>query len=1074
MTKLRLLWLIAIILQLPILSQGQFSREQAKELVLKQVLVSDLDHINVYSSFDAKSDPVGLNLMYNRVIPLPYSSNWIFFSDDNPYANWCHSCRYVMVSADNGDYTIENSDIFPQSLRTGYEQISQISPPYQSITLSYTAQTPNYATPNSHLHALLISGDDAPRFNRDIATVYNTLKEQGYLKSNITVLYNEGSASSNPPFPPWGGDFDNDSVIDINNNAYHSTVDATFEYLHATLTDEDQLFVYVTDHGGLDMTQGLAYIMLPTNGGNAEYTTTDLVTHIRNIGCAQMIFMLQECNSGAFIDPILNDVQNSACKNRLVQTACGGIPGSLSYAEMYITNALYDELTFYWTAAIRGYYPAVLPWQWGPPVGSFPFQYFPVSHGADYNPDNGSIPVVYGPVSPGNSDSFTQFIEVFNYANCMDSYSTYGFYNPYSGLVYETPMYGINNGFSDDDLFCLNGIAGNTSTNLPTAQTVDSRSYLLGGNLTVFSPITLLENVQITMGVNNSIIDVQQNAQFTVGNNSIFTGTSLTTPNGIYVHNSNNSLLTLNHATFKNAFFEYNGQPLAIIHSSFTACPVVASHHGDVSIDNTTFVRTPLVLDEHDPLANTTATVTSCTFTGPFPGNAALVENYKNYSLTDNSIDRATDDGLSLYFCGHGTGSQLIQRNTISNCGQSGLILYFSDATITMNHIGDNQFGIKLLNSSNTSLTGNMNALDYSGTQEINDNTSVEIYASNNSLPYMRYNAIIDDDNQGSPNDPLLFYDNSQGNGKFDVAYNCWGPYFDPGSDLFANYGIFKPYPVWSPGSGGMPYGGMDADMYNTAEGDIEVGNYSAAKNLFQLLIETFPESDYAQASLKEMFAIEPDAGNDFNGLRNFYLTNDSILADSILMKIGDFLANRCNVQIENYSDAISWYEEKIQNPELETDSIFAIIDLGDIYLHMDTTGNRPFNIGSLPQYKPESPLKFGKYRDSLISLLPFPKKTDLVRREIRKLKAGQLLQNVPNPSSSSTDIYFKLLNANNASINIYDSWGRLNQQIPLSELNDGVHKTLINTSRLSPGVYDYSLLVNNQLTDSKRMIVIR
>jgi hypothetical protein len=87
MTKLRLLGLIAILLQLPFLSLGQFTREQAKELVLKQVLFSDIDHINVYSSFDAKSDPVGLNLMYNRVIPLPYSSNWIFFSDDNPYAN---------------------------------------------------------------------------------------------------------------------------------------------------------------------------------------------------------------------------------------------------------------------------------------------------------------------------------------------------------------------------------------------------------------------------------------------------------------------------------------------------------------------------------------------------------------------------------------------------------------------------------------------------------------------------------------------------------------------------------------------------------------------------------------------------------------------------------------------------------------------------------------------------------------------------------------------------------------------------------------------------------------------------
>jgi hypothetical protein len=413
----------------------------------------------------------------------------------------------------------------------------------------------------------------------------------------------------------------------------------------------------------------------------------------------------------------------------------------------------------------------------------------------------------------------------------------------------------------------------------------------------------------------------------------------------------------------------------------------------------------------------------------------------------------------------------------ISGCGKSGLNLYYSLATVNMNHINSNQSGIRFLNSAGSSMTGNMNALDYDGTQEINDNSGIEIYASNNSLPLMRFNAIIDDDNTGAPKDFLLYYDNlPPANGKYDIAYNCWGPYFDPSTDLYANYGILKPYPIWCPGGGGTPNPDVTLaeSMYKTAISDVEDEDYVGAKNLLQLIIETYPDSEYASAAMKELMAIEPYAGNDFSSLRNYYLTNDSIVEDTTLQKLGDFLANRCNVQLNNYPDAISWYENKILNPEIETDSIFAIIDLGNLYLQMDTTGNRPVYTGSMPQYKPQSQAKYGKYRDSLISLLPFPKKTDLLGRGLKQLKAGQLLQNTPNPANSSTEIYYKLLDATKATINIYDSWGRMNQQIPVDEISDGVHKTIVNTSNLSPGVYEYSLTVNGQLSDSKRMIVTR
>lgn len=1083
MAKLRLLWLIAIILQLPFFSQGQFSRQQAENLVLNQVLVNDLDHINVYSSLDLHSDPNGLTLFYNSTIPLPYTKNWVFLSDDNPFANWCHSCRYIMVDAENGDYSIENSNIFPADFDSGYELISEITIPNLPPADPCQTTNPTYLTDNPHLYAVLICGDKVfLNYTRDIATVYNTLRECGYPKANITVLFADGTANL------WGGDFDNGGSSVINAAATYDNVNLTFQRLANILTPEDQLFVYASSDGFWETIPGPPHpvLLLYANPGIYGYTPDDMMNAVHPIQCAQMIFVMQQSFAGGFIDPILNDVSSSNCKNRIVITSCGGSSASNSHLERYITSGLISEFTFYWTAAIRGYYSSpTQPWKWECPVGTLPFTTWnpgiwgTMGHPADYNPDNGN-PFQYGINSQGNADGYSQFIESYYYADCMDSYSSFGYHNPFYPGWDETPLYGINNGFSHDDLFCLNGIAGNTADNLTTAQTVDSRSYLLGGKLTVLSPMTLLDNVQFTMGVTNSKIDVQQNSQFTVnGINVKFKGTSNSTSNGLNIRNTSN-ILNLNNTSFIFAYLGYYGSGLNInYNSTFTNCPFISTYHGTVTIQNSTFNSSPLLLNDHDQSPSNYATVSSCLFTGipPISGDGIYLQNYKNYSITNNNISGTTNDGIGLFYCGHGTGSQLIQSNTISNCGQSGLNIYYSDATVSLNHINNNRFGVKLYNNSNTSLNGNPNAITYDGTQEINDNSGIEIYASNNCFPfYMRYNGIVDGDNAGAPSDPLMYYDNLFIGGlpKFDVAYNCWGPGFDQAQDLMANYGVYKPYPMWCPN--GLAFNGTtpDEDMYTSAENYVNDMNYVAAENLFKLLIETYPETDYARSAMKELFTIEPNAGNDFSSLRNYYLTNDSIMGDSTLMTLGAFLANRCNVQMENYPDAISWYEDKIQNPVLESDSIFAIIDLGNIYLAMDSTGDRPNYIGSLPQYKPESHLKFERYRDYLISLLPFLKTDDLQKKSLSILKAGQLLQNVPNPCSSSTDIYYKLKNAHNAIIRMYNSIGRLEQEISVTDLSDGIHGTPVDASRLSPGVYEYSLYIDGKMTDTKRMVVIK
>ncbi|MDR2408109.1 MAG: tail fiber domain-containing protein [Bacteroidales bacterium] len=82
------------------------------------------------------------------------------------------------------------------------------------------------------------------------------------------------------------------------------------------------------------------------------------------------------------------------------------------------------------------------------------------------------------------------------------------------------------------------------------------------------------------------------------------------------------------------------------------------------------------------------------------------------------------------------------------------------------------------------------------------------------------------------------------------------------------------------------------------------------------------------------------------------------------------------------------------------------------------------------------------------------------------------LYQNAPNPFSERTEIKFSLPgNVVNASIYIFNMQGTLIKQIPIKKDQSGI---LISGSELSAGMYLYSLIVNEKLIDTKRMILTK
>jgi hypothetical protein len=103
------------------------------------------------------------------------------------------------------------------------------------------------------------------------------------------------------------------------------------------------------------------------------------------------------------------------------------------------------------------------------------------------------------------------------------------------------------------------------------------------------------------------------------------------------------------------------------------------------------------------------------------------------------------------------------------------------------------------------------------------------------------------------------------------------------------------------------------------------------------------------------------------------------------------------------------------------------------------------------------------------------------LKNQVRKLSGGQnmntitglgtLGQNIPNPVGSSTRIPYQIsLSAKKAQLLFTDNLGKTIKQIPVN----GSGEVNLNTATFSSGIYNYSLIVDGVIVESKRLEVLR
>jgi hypothetical protein len=299
----------------------------------------------------------------------PANPSWMFFSDDNPGANWSHAARVAFVDAVTGDCQLISVQWPPvagsDNFSLDYDIVAKnvviapdpkglyTTPLSSQIARNSSMKSGLTATYSSSKYAVLICGGyDAgnlhERYYSDIQEMYTTLRNTyGYPAANIYVLCADGDADGNGMISfdgvEYSMDLDGNGTIDCNTAASKANITSTFSTLNTKMTSSDFLFVFTTDHGSNIASppasiydEGSLTLWDYDEMRDDEFAVA--VNQIANYGYE--VFCFEQCFSGDMI----NDLWG---KNRVIASAANW--------DEYSWGRVFSSL---WINAVNGSAPA--------------------------------------------------------------------------------------------------------------------------------------------------------------------------------------------------------------------------------------------------------------------------------------------------------------------------------------------------------------------------------------------------------------------------------------------------------------------------------------------------------------------------------------------------------------------------------------------------------------------------------------------------------------------------------------------------------------------------------------------
>jgi hypothetical protein len=328
--------------------------------------------LNHFRSFEAERN---VNLyLYDEILStgekLRAFSQEIYLSRDTafvladlaPQYNWAHPCQWCLHNARTGDLEVKIDSSFPPSqIIQNPESLELFHSPIQLIDtrarragweVKTKSQLNVLSDHRGERYAILFSGSSNNRHVNDIEFLYRTLIDiYGFNPANIYVLNFDGTINYNrfpKPVKKWPGD-DTAYRMVVNGKGTRDAFQATLAKLATQIHPEDLLFIHTNDHGAGPGDGVNDYCLCTYDTSNwVAYYVNDFVSDLSVLPEFDvLIVMMEQCRSGGFINPIIN---NTPARWTHVATAVQASDYSLG-------GGIFDPFAEDWIAAIAGQYP---------------------------------------------------------------------------------------------------------------------------------------------------------------------------------------------------------------------------------------------------------------------------------------------------------------------------------------------------------------------------------------------------------------------------------------------------------------------------------------------------------------------------------------------------------------------------------------------------------------------------------------------------------------------------------------------------------------------------------------------
>ncbi len=457
------------------------------------------------------------------------------------------------------------------------------------------------------------------------------------------------------------------------------------------------------------------------------------------------------------------------------------------------------------------------------------------------------------------------------------------------------------------------------------------------------------------------------------------------------------------------------------------------------------------------------------------------------FEIYDNTISSNSKYGIYLSNASEGYFTNNLMNSNSEIVTEhdevySAVFLYNSSPFILSNHIYDNdKNGILLMNNS-FPVIQESNLISTNGPDGEETEPywkKAEILCRGYCIPYMNYghNDILDNRTTAG----YLIMHAGEIEERMDVSGNYWGMNgASPEGRLYPEDYFF--FDTWDTELNVTEEpSGRDGEEQLYVEGLAaeKQGDFNLAKTKYNQIINQYPDSIETYFALPRLMVCEIEIDGDLQQLGNYFTTFSQNTNDSSKSKIAYNLSRRCEVQQMLYNDAIVGYEQIVQSPSSLSDSVYAVIDIGDIYLlQEELSGNSTLpklSPTSLTELKPENQKEFEKKKNELLSLLI---NNNTKNDKIIIPKEFSLSQNYPNPFNPSTNIAYSLPKSTQVKIQIYNINGQLirilidkYQEAGYYKINwDGCNEQGI---LMSSGTYFYRFYTKN-FVKSIKMLLIR